>query len=51
MIDYFSYLLLNKIVLFPSKFYNLRRMAANSERQLEFFVTARMSVVNHCRHF
>ena len=41
MTDHFSYLLLNKIVLFPQKFYNLRCMAANSERHSEIFVTSR----------
>ena len=39
-IDYFSYLLLNKIVSIPLRFYNLRSMASNSERHSEFFVTA-----------
>ena len=41
MIDYFSYLLLNKIILILQSFYNLRCMTANSERHTEFFVTAR----------
>ena len=37
MIDYFSDLLLNKFVVFPQMFYNIRCMAANSERHSEFF--------------
>ena len=43
MINYFSYLLLNKIGLFPWNFYNLRCMPASSERHSEVFVTARKS--------
>ena len=49
MIDYFSYLLLNKILLhdivFPLSFYNLRCLTANSERHSEFFSSRRVSVV------
>ena len=41
MIQYFSYLLLNKIVCFLDFFYNLRCKAADSERHSRFFVTAR----------
>ena len=41
MIDYFSYPLLNKSVLFPLIFLKIRCMAAKSERHSEFFVTAR----------
>ena len=44
MIDYFSYLLLNKIILLPWYFYNLRCMAANSERHSAFFVKVRKDV-------
>ena len=40
MIDYFSYLLLNKIILFPLNFYNLCCMTASSECHSEFTVTA-----------
>ena len=40
MTDYFSYILLNKIVLFPLSFYNLRYMTTNSS-----FSLRRVSVV------
>ena len=40
MFDYYSLLLLNKIEKFTQKFYNLRCMAAKSERHSECFVTA-----------
>ena len=39
MIDYFSYLLLNKIVLFHEFFYNLHCIAANLENHSDYFGT------------
>ena len=44
IIDYFSYLLLNKTVLFPHFFYNILRITVNSERHSEFSLR-RVSVV------